>query len=303
MRHFVANPTMSQLGHHAGGIVGFLKNMQLMADKVKPSAVVVVWEGGGSARRRALFPDYKKGRRPQKLNRFYGDDIPDSHQNKFNQMATIIALLKDVPVKQLYIAECEADDIIGYLVKRKYKNKKCVIVSSDKDYYQLLTEHVRQWSPGQKKFITISDLKEKFNISAVNFCTAKCLAGDSSDSISGVKGAGFKTLAKRFPSLESDDFVSIDDILNLSRAHPRREKVKLYNDIIANESLAKRNWKLMYLDTGNLAASQIKKIEDIMDASHNNGNKVSLVKKLLKEGLNMFDADSFYMSINSVLYR
>jgi len=303
MRHFVANPTMSSLGHHAGGVVGFLKNLQLMADKVSPSSIVVIWEGGGAVRRRAIYPEYKAGKRAPKLNRFYEDDIPDSQQNKTNQVATVISLLKEVPVRQVYVSDCEADDVIGYLAKKTYKDDRCVIVSSDKDYYQLLTDRVIQWSPGQKKFVTAASLKEKFNISAVNFCTARCFVGDPADNISGIKGVGLKTLSKRFPMLETDDFVSINDILNLSRVHPRREKIKLYNAAIAGEHLIRRNWKLMYLDTNNLAASQIQKIDSIIDTFHSTGNKISLIRKLLREGLNMFDADSFYMSINSVLYR
>ena len=88
MRHFVANPTMSSLGHHAGGVVGFLKNLRLLVDKIEPSEVIVVWEGGGSARRRAIYPEYKEKRKPQKLNRFYGSDIPDSVVNRSDQVST-----------------------------------------------------------------------------------------------------------------------------------------------------------------------------------------------------------------------
>ena len=140
-RHYVVNPTMSTLGHHAGGTIGFLKAIRYLADKLLPIQIIVVWEGGGSPRRRAIFPEYKARRKPPKLNRFYGEDIPDSVENRDYQIALAIELLKNAPIMQVYVSDCEADDVIGYLAKYKLKDEECVIVSSDKDFYQLLSSH------------------------------------------------------------------------------------------------------------------------------------------------------------------
>ena len=54
-RHFVANPSMTENGEHIGGTVGFFNNMCRLVEKTKPEAVIVVWEGGGSKRKRDLF--------------------------------------------------------------------------------------------------------------------------------------------------------------------------------------------------------------------------------------------------------
>ena len=205
-RHFVVNPTMSEQGNHVGGFVGFLKSLRLLCEKTDPSQVIVAWEGGGSARRRAIYPEYKHGRRPQKLNRFYSD-IPDTYHNRDNQVSLIIEALRHVPVMQLYVSDCEADDVIGYLTKNVLRDQKCVIVSSDKDLYQLLSDNVIQWSPGQKLFITSKHVKEKFGVHHSNFCTARCFTGDSSDGIPGVPRAGFKSLAKRIEILQNKEIV------------------------------------------------------------------------------------------------
>jgi len=300
MRHFIANPTMSSLGHHAGGIVGFLKAIRFLIDRTNPTDVMVVWEGGGSTRRRALFSGYKANRKPQRLNRFYGDDIPDTAQNRDDQITRLIELIRLVPINQLYISDCEADDVIGYLAKHQFKDRNCVIVSSDKDFYQLLSNRVSQWSPGQKAFITPDSVVEKFGIPPHNFCTARCFSGDPSDNIPGVKGAGFRTLVKRFPEFADPDFVSVDDILNLSERRIQDSKVKLYGSIIASAEAAKRNWKLMYLDTSNLAASQIQKVNHLVDTFEPSRNKIGLMRILVREGLSTFDADSFFMSFNAV---
>ena len=155
MRHFVVNPTISESGDHVGGIVGFLKALSHLSNRVLPSKIIIAWEGGGSPRRRAIDKNYKNGRRPKKLNRFYSGDIPDTVENRNSQLSQLISILRAVPVLQVYVQDCEADDIIGYIIKNKMGIERCVVVSSDRDLYQLLSKSVVQWSPGQKKFITM----------------------------------------------------------------------------------------------------------------------------------------------------
>ena len=82
MRHFAANPSRSLNGQLCGGIFGMLRNIQHLSEKFKPNRVVVVWEGGGSLKRRNINPDYKDGRRPIRLNRSeFNEDIPDPVEN------------------------------------------------------------------------------------------------------------------------------------------------------------------------------------------------------------------------------
>ena len=131
IRHFVANPTMNKNGQHVGGAVGFLKGISKVIDIVYPSRVVVVWEGGGSIRRRGILPNYKNNRRPQKLNRFY-EDIPNTVENRNYQISLLVDMMKNLPICQMYVSDCEADDVIGYLAKHYYKNENCAIYSSDK---------------------------------------------------------------------------------------------------------------------------------------------------------------------------
>ena len=299
MRHFAANPTMNSQGQPAGGVAGFLKAIQLLSDKVEPSKIIVVWEGGGSLRRRAIYSEYKSSRKPQKLNRFYGDDIPTTGSNRDYQISLLIELLKCVPVNQIYVPDCEADDVIGYLAKYRFSDS-CIILSSDKDFYQLLSSTVLQWSPGQKTFITPEKVSQKFGIPVHNFCTARCFGGDRSDNIPGIKGAGFKTLAKRIPEITGDEFVSVDTIIDLCNSRSLSSKIKLYRDVMAEGDIPRRNWKLMYLDISNLSATQISKIDYIIDTFEPARNKIGLMRSLVREGLSTFDANSFFMSLNFV---
>ena len=88
-RHFMANPAMSENGDHVGGIVGFFNATMRLIEKCKPEGVVVVWEGGGSVKKRGLYKDYKQKSKPQNLNRFYEDEIPSTYQNRNNQIKTL----------------------------------------------------------------------------------------------------------------------------------------------------------------------------------------------------------------------
>ncbi len=303
IRHFVVNPTMSDLGHHIGGTVGFLKSLHYLSDRVGPSKIIVLWEGGGSSRRRAIFKEYKQGRRPQKLNRYYEDDIPDTVENRDDQVSLAISLLKNAPVQQIYVPDCEADDVIGYIVKHKLRGRRAVIVSSDKDLYQLLSKNVIQWSPGQKKFITLKDVKERFGVSVVNFCTARAFSGDKSDGLPGVPGVGFASLSKRFVDLKDDEFMSVDDVLEQAKKLVEKSKIKIYTNIIENHDIAKRNWRLMFLDTMNLSASQIEKIDFSFENFQPNVNKIELIKSLTRNGVKNFDVDSFFVALRANIRR
>ncbi len=297
-RHFVVNPTMSQNGHHLGGFVGFLKGLRLLSERCSPEQIVVVWEGGGSSRRRAIFSGYKQGRRPQKLNRYY-EDIPDTIGNRNRQVALLVEALRHVPVRQVYVTECEADDAIAYMTKYQYRSHKCVIVSSDKDLYQLIDERVTQWSPGQKAYITSSKVREKFGVSVSNIVTARSFIGDASDGLKGVPHAGFKSLSKRFPSLAEDNHVSVSDVIAMAQKLSETKKLKVLDSIIENSDVALRNWKLMYLDITNLSGQQIEKIKYAIDSFEARRNKIALMRMLMREGVNNFDVDSYYVAIKN----
>jgi len=299
LRNFTVNPTMSDKGLHVGGFIGFLKSLAILCDRVRPSDVIVVWEGGGSPRRRAIFKDYKQNRRPVKLNRFYGDEIPDTTDNRDKQVLLTINTLKKTSIKQLYISDCEADDVIGYITRHKFPDSRYVIASSDKDFYQLLNKRVIQWSPGQKQYITPKTLIEKFGISATNFCTARSFIGDPSDGLDGVSRAGFPSLSKRFPALAENKFISVEDLIEDAKYASETKTLKLFDNMISGEKIAKRNWKLMYLDMIGLSASQIQKIDYSLDDLQYNNDKIGLIKMLVKEGIHKFNADSFFSSIQA----
>ena len=289
---------MSADGHHMGGVVGFLNSTKSLVELVHPSTVIVAWEGGGSHKRRAIFPEYKAHRRPPKLNRFYEGEIPDTAENRAYQVGALVALLKELPVCQVYIEDGEADDVIGYLCRNTLKAAPKVIASSDKDLYQLLDENTKIYSFTTKGFIRAPDVVDLFGISAANFAVAKAFCGDPSDGIPGIKGLGFKTLVKTFPQLGGEIDVSVHELIEQAKSIEKPSRVVAR--IVENADLIKRNFAIMYLDTSNLAPMQIRKIDAVVSSHVPKKNHMQFMRQLIKEGLQSVDAQSILSAFVSI---
>lgn len=296
MRSYAAFPAMTSNGQQAGGIVGFISSLEKVMRETLPTQVVVVWESGGSSRKRQIFPDYKMHRRPEKLNRFYEDDIPDTVENRNWQLVTLTQILKFLPICQVYVPDCEADDVIGYISRYRVGDARLTIASSDRDFYQLLSDRVQIYSIGSKRTVTHESMLSEMSISAQNFCLAKSVVGDPSDNIPGVRGVGYKTLAKRLPKFAGTDDYTIDDLVSDCRSDGG--KIKTLAEIAASEDIVRRNWRLCYLDTANISGMQIEKINGILDSYEPVRNKLSAKRILVAEGLPTLGIDSLFFSLN-----
>ena len=302
MRHFCANPAMSEHGEPAGGFAGFLKSIGPLCNQFRPSKVIVVWESGGNQKRMAISGGtYKGGSRPKSLNRYYEDDIPNTRKNHNNQLTLTIEALKSLPVNQLYIKDTEADDVIGYICRYKFPDSKIVVVSSDKDLYQLIDNRVSQWSLNQKKLIDRNEVKEKHGFYPENLVTARCFTGDDSDAIPGIKGAGFRTLLKRFPELGGEEHISVGQIIDSAKVQSQTSGVSLFKEITDKEEHIRKNWKLMHLDVSRLNGDQVKKIEHQLQTPHPDPNKINLLRMLQREGLRSIDIDSTFTAIKATV--
>lgn len=300
LRAYNAYPTMSATtGEQMGGCVGFLKTLRKLANELSPSTVYIAWESGGSGRRRALFNEYKLNRRPEKLNRFYEDDLPDTEENKKRQLMCLIKMLKCLPVCQLYTPDCEGDDVVAYLCRNKFRGVEKVIASSDKDMYQLLDADTRVYNLHKKVYITSEDVVNEFRVCSKNFAIAKALCGDPSDNIPGVKGMGFKTAAKTLPFLALDHDMLLDEVIDYCSSHS--DENKMCNRIVENIDVVKRNYRLVYLDGSMLSHAQVVQINHTIDTFVPKNRRFDLMKLLISEGLNDFDIQSLFSSLNCVV--
>lgn len=298
IRSYAAYPTMSSHGYQMGGTIGFLKTLRRIVGEVQPRAIYIAWEGGGSTRRRRIFSEYKMNRRPSKLNRFYEDDIPDSDENEKHQIFQLLAMLKCIPVCQLYAADCEADDVIAHLCCGPFKSDDKVIVSSDKDLYQLIDENTRQYSLHKKTYVTVENVLEEFRVTPANFGIAKTLCGDKGDNVPGIKGFGFKTVARLFPFLGTDDDILLQDVIDFSHTHV--DESALYRRVVHQEADVRRNWKLVHLDGSMLSQSQVSRIKQALETYDPSMDRMGLMRLLIKEGIGDFDIAGFSTTFNCI---
>lgn len=298
VRSYAAYPQMSTHGYQMGGCIGFLKTLRRLTNEMSPGSIYIAWEGGGSRKRRSLYSEYKLGRQPERMNRFYADDIPDSDENKKHQIIQLLSMLKCVPVCQLYVSDCEGDDVIAYLSRQLFKSSKKVIASSDKDMYQLLDENTLIYSLHKKAYVTSENVLHDFRVQPKNFALAKALCGDPGDNIPGIKGFGFKTAARVLPFLSLEDDILLEDLISYCEAHA--DESALYKRVVENKDVLKRNWKLVYLDGSMLSHSQSSKIDHSVNTFEPIVNRMGLIKNLIKEGINDFNTEEFFYAFSCI---
>ena len=247
-RNFAMMNMVNPEGIHVGGLGGFFRSLGAEIRRVNPTQVYVVFDGAGSSNnRKNLLPEYKSGRDLQRITNWEAfDNLEDEHDAKVDQIVRIIQYLKTLPVKTIGIPKVEADDVIAYLsgIIPKDPKDKVFIVSSDKDFLQLVNKNVIVYRPMEKEFYTEETVVEKFKMSPTNFILYKTLMGDNSDKVAGVKGLGPKKLYKLFPELSEKD-MTLDDVYNICESKFKENVI--YARIIQNIDALERNYKIMDL--------------------------------------------------------
>lgn len=218
-RNFSAINTINSQGVHIGGLGGFFRSLGALIRTIEPTQVYVVFDGvDSSSNRKNIIPEYKSGRNLVRLTKHeLFDNLEEENDSKIDQIVRIIQYLKTLPVKTVSLSRVEADDVIAYLSSTLPTNPedRVFIVSSDKDYLQLVSKKVTIYRPVEKEYYTESTVIEKFGVTPHNFLLYKLLMGDNSDGITGIKGLGLKGLLKRFPELAERN-MSFDDLIDIS---------------------------------------------------------------------------------------
>jgi len=217
LRAYIVDPSLSMNGDPIGGIKGSMKILQKMIRMIQPSQIVIVWDGpNGSRKRKQINSNYKEGRAPIRLNRNVNNLTDDEQMiNKVWQQGKAIEYFNQMPLIQLCIPEIEADDVISYLVGCSYyEGWQKVIVSNDKDFLQLCDDFTLVYRPVKDEFVSRKKVIEEFGIHPTNMALARALIGDNSDNLPGIKGLGFKTVAKNFPFLAEETTYYLQQIVD-----------------------------------------------------------------------------------------
>ena len=192
-RAFYAVPDLVRSGDKfpTGALHGWVRTLWKLEDTLGKGNTVVFFDLGGSARHRELLPEYKAQR----------GSMPDELRAQIPLLKELSRLMGYAVVQQEGV---EADDLIGSAALRlSQKGETVAIVSSDKDFGQLVGGNISQVCPPPTanpklgwRTLDAEKVKEKFGVGPERIVDYLALVGDASDNIKGIEGVGPKTAAK-----------------------------------------------------------------------------------------------------------
>lgn len=302
IRNYVMNPAVSTKGDPIGGIFGFIKSLQKLCRDIKPNRIVICWDGkGGSTKRRLVNKGYKDGRKPLRLNRnvniLEGDD---ELKNKIWQMTRLAEYLNMMPIVQILLDAVEADDIVSAIsnhasLKEYYK----VIVSNDKDFIQLCNDKTILYRPVKDEYLNTKRIIEQYGVHPNNFCLVRAIAGDKSDNLGGVGGAGIPTISKRIPQVREEKSYMINEIVDYCSNID--SDIKLYSSIVEKQDLIRENYKLMQLYAPSLSIQDVQKIDYALQNSECTFKKTEILKMMLQDGFGETNFEELYIQLHRIM--
>jgi len=248
IRSFSLLKAMSPTGHHIGGLVGFLRSLGYVTRIFDPTRVIVVWDGkGGSANRKNIDPNYKANRATSRITHWgLYDTKAEETEALIGQLFRTKDYLECLPLQQIMMEKLEADDIIAYLAQQADKNnKKITIISSDKDFLQMVNKNIEVYAPVKKKTFTADNIENELKVIPENYNIVKALLGDNSDGLKGVKGLGIKTIVSQFPKLVTEPNITLDYVFQV--CEDNLEGKKIFSKIVHDWDKVETNYKLMNL--------------------------------------------------------
>ncbi len=195
---FIRNPRINSRGINTSASYGFTNTILEVINKEKPTHIAVVFDTKEPTQRHLDYPEYKAHR----------EEMPEGLRNGLPQ---IDELLEALNITKIFKSGYEADDIIGTIAKKAEKEGfETYMMTSDKDFAQLVSEKIYMYKPGNKWRPTetwgVKEVLENFKIDRVEqIIDYLGLMGDSADNIPGIQGVGKKTaqkLIKQFGSIE-----------------------------------------------------------------------------------------------------
>ena len=216
-------------GAPTNGVYGFVAILQKLLDEQRPDSVCVAFDVHAPTFRHEAFADYKAQRRP----------MPD---DLVKQMPVLKDVLDAMGIRRYECAGWEADDILGTAGKKcEDAGWDCLIVTGDKDSFQLITDtthvfHVKsRMGQTETQEYTPEVFRAEYGFDPAHIVDLKALMGDPSDNIPGVPGVGEKTamdLIQRYTTIERIydglDTLDVRDVVRKKLAEGRDSAFQSY---------------------------------------------------------------------------
>tara|TARA_R100001510_G_C7650894_1_gene208446 strand:+ start:579 stop:1550 length:972 start_codon:yes stop_codon:yes gene_type:complete len=302
IRGYIVDPSKNPNGQPIGGMRTFINILNKITREIKPDMIVVVWDGqGGSQKRRSKNNNYKRGRKPLRVNWSTSEMSPqDTDNNKLWQQLRVVEYLNNTPVIQFMEPAVEADDVISYIKgSATFTEWQKVIVSADKDFIQVLDDRTLLFRPIQKEVLNVNSVVEKYGIHPKNFALARAMAGDPSDNLPGVPRVGLGTVAKRFPFLKTEKDFYLEDVIEECEAE--NNTLKVYQNILESEDLIKENYDIMQLHAPSLSPQSRARIDETFDSYEPHYNQTEVRKQMIKDGVLTVNMESLEQKFNDII--
>lgn len=171
-------------GKPSGAIFGFFKSLHMYLTRFESDEVYISFDNGHSPVRMKLLPNYKGHRK----------NISVDYESLQSQKAIIMKMLGMLRINYIFDKNnntlYEGDDFLAYLAIKKFQSEKIILISSDKDFNQLLNKNLRIYNPRKDEIIRLENCRDLFGYHANETVEYLAMVGDISDDISGFPGIG-----------------------------------------------------------------------------------------------------------------
>ena len=292
---FGAKNVYNIYGKHIGGVQSFFTILRMVLVDGLYHKVYVFWDGNFSGKLRyEIYKDYKIDRGKDYINGTHPID-----ESELEQRNVIWDYLNEMYVRQLKDEVVESDDFIAYYCLNKKENEKITIVSSDRDFCQLINEDVRIYFLDKKVYVDNTNYSSYFHHHKDNSVLLKTMVGDNSDSIKGIKGLGEDTLLKYFPEIKERK-LTLNEVINNAeiqqnlRIENKKKPLKVLDNIINSvtdgiqkEKIYHINERLVDLSKPIMTKSAISDLEELIEGDLNSSGRdlKNVLKMMKRDGL------------------
>ena len=203
-----------------------------------------------------------------------------------------------MPIIQLLYPNIEADDLISYVVSHQhYKRWQKVIVSSDKDFIQLINDKTILYRPIQEELLNVAKIVEKYGIHPNNFALARAITGDDSDNLKGVRGVGMATVAKRIPMLVEEKQYLPNDVVEYSKD----KEGKAFESIASSFDVIKDNYRIMQLSSPQISFQTKQSIDELIENFEPQLNQLEFRRMSMQDGFGVVDFTSLMTCFKKIV--
>jgi len=198
---FTKRPDKMINGFNVIPIHQFLYMLKSVVDRFKPNEVFLTWD----KKLQPTQPNFRKELCAYKEQREENYTI----QQLFKTIPLIQEFVDALGIKTVYPSNLEGDDVISFLSKNSIGST--IIISSDQDLLQLVSENVHVFLPSKNLIVNLDNFQETTGVAKNQFILYKCVLGDKSDNIFGLDGYGPVKAKVLSEKLSNNDFSDVSD--------------------------------------------------------------------------------------------